>query len=1136
MGNPRMSGVGRFGPAQIRNICIVAHVDHGKTTLSDHLISTNGFIAQSTAGKIRFLDSREDEQEREITMKTSVISLFHKTSENEEYLINLMDSPGHIDFSTEVTTAVRLCDGAIVVIDAIEGVRSQTRTVLLQAWRERLRLIVFVNKVDKLFAIYEPAEAAAHLERVMEDLNLCLQQHYSADLMAKDNAEHEGAALAFDDALEKVYTMDPAEGKVLFGSALHGWAFEVATFASMAAKKLSPILAPPGQELAPEKVQKLMWGPRFLDLKNKKIVSKPPTVAALGESQASNLFAQLVLNPLYKIHQAVESGNVDEIKRVAQLTLVSQQQKDVFNNEIRVALAQGVAKDAQAQASMIAVALLKGWMPLTSAVIRAVVSHLPSPLAAAPLRLPYLSPSTPIEKLMGSPLWTCDPSAPATIYLARFLSADLDKLCLLSDRLIGQEKSGGFVAIARVFAGSIKPGTRLFVIRDAATTAEGKEVTSPKRANQVVTEEREVVGVYRMLGRDLRIANGCSAGDIVAVALNAVASRQVEEVEETRPCSPESHDAEEEAGEADQEGTDDEQDKSFEARHNASTSLRTMQLVERCLTLSQDASTPPLINPYLRTQGASLLKVTLDPINLEDLPKLMAGVKLLQRADPAASVSKGERGQIVIGCCGEVHLERCISALQRLYALVPFNASAPLIVVRETLARESIAREIALIAQNNGVVGDWTKTSDGEQAMDEKGDFMTDALLENVMEGRAKSTLNVAFPPWSNNSNINVDGDSHQREKKTVGVGRFSLFGDKLEIEVVAFRLNDDVVDFMDANVDNLLLLRANRGRSQVKFTVKNEKGENSICETRGVTAVTSVVKNLLKLKDVSLWSYNVSNEARTLLLAHNSQSIIFNSEENDSAVSPANVAPVSEWSLLDTLDSTTPLNSRLLGGWIDPLTKAFDAVSKSGPLASEALRGVAFMITRVAARSAHVSLADLYRDRASIQLDNFGYMLSSAREALVGSLMRPGLCRLMEAVLALEVECEQDMLGRTYGELSRRRSVIVDEELKGGSTSFLIKALIPMSESIGLAQGLRNSSKGQVLMHAEFHGWRVLNEDLFPEACMNEDQLEEWGEVGRPHNFARKLLLAIRKRKGLPTGEKIVIAGEKQRTLSRKV
>jgi elongation factor 2 len=191
-------------PASIRNIGIVAHVDHGKTTLTDSLVAASGIISWELAGEQLFTDYEEIEQQRGITIQTSAVSLVHNL-EGREYLINLLDTPGHVDFTGDVTRALRAIDGVIVVIDAVEGVMPQTETVVRQALSERTRPVLYINKVDRLITELKlsPEAMQQRFAKIITKFNELISRYAPKELAEKWQVSVEAGSVAFGSAKQK---------------------------------------------------------------------------------------------------------------------------------------------------------------------------------------------------------------------------------------------------------------------------------------------------------------------------------------------------------------------------------------------------------------------------------------------------------------------------------------------------------------------------------------------------------------------------------------------------------------------------------------------------------------------------------------------------------------------------------------------------------------------------------------------------------------------------------------------------------------------------------------------------------------------------------------------------------------------
>merc|ERR1712130_53487 len=405
----------------IRNMSVIAHVDHGKSTLTDSLVAKAGIIAAAKAGECRATDTRKDEQERCITIKSTAISMYFEMlqkdldfckqekakkadgSNEEGFLINLIDSPGHVDFSSEVTDALRVTDGALVVVDCVSGVCVQTETVLRQAIAERIRPVLFMNKMDRALLELQLGQEELYqtFQRIVENVNVIV------------------ATYADDDGPMGVVRVDVNNGSVGFGSGLHGWAFTLKQFAEMYAAKFG---------VDTDKMMKKLWGESFFNPKTKK----------WSKSKADDntrSFCMYVLDPIYMVFDAIMNFKKEQTEKLlGKLTTANGKLvKDVLKTE-----------EKELEGKPLMKCVMRNWLPAGDAMFQMIVIHLPSPVTAQKYRAELLYEG-PHDDAACMGIKNCDPEAPLMMYVSKMVPT--------SDK-------GRFYAFGRVFSGKVATGQK----------------------------------------------------------------------------------------------------------------------------------------------------------------------------------------------------------------------------------------------------------------------------------------------------------------------------------------------------------------------------------------------------------------------------------------------------------------------------------------------------------------------------------------------------------------------------------------------------------------------------------------------------------------------------------------------------
>eukprot|EP01004_Peranema_trichophorum_P005470 NODE_432_length_2764_cov_135.268838_g370_i1.p1 GENE.NODE_432_length_2764_cov_135.268838_g370_i1~~NODE_432_length_2764_cov_135.268838_g370_i1.p1 ORF type:complete len:840 (-),score=158.19 NODE_432_length_2764_cov_135.268838_g370_i1:175-2694(-) len=389
-------------PHKIRNISVIAHVDHGKSTLTDSLVAAAGIISQSRAGETRYTDTIKEEQERGITIKSTALSLFYHVTENilseaTDCLVNLIDCPGHVDFSSEVTSALRVTDGAMVVVDCVEGVCVQTETVLRQALAERIKPVLMVNKLDRaiLELSLDPEEAYQSFNQTISSVNVVVATYN-------------------DEALGDVQCY-PEKGTVAFGSGYFGWAFTLGKFARMYNQKFG---------VQEDKLMSKLWGDNFYDSKAKKWYKSP--FSESGE-KLKRAFSQFIWEPIQQMFDAVMNSKREKYEKMITGLGIT------LNPEER-----------ELEGKKLLKAIMQKWLPASDALLGMIVVHLPSPIIAQAYRAETLYTGPTNDRYFNS-IRCCDPKGPMMMYVSK---------------MVPSPDKGRFIAFGRVFSGSVRSGQK----------------------------------------------------------------------------------------------------------------------------------------------------------------------------------------------------------------------------------------------------------------------------------------------------------------------------------------------------------------------------------------------------------------------------------------------------------------------------------------------------------------------------------------------------------------------------------------------------------------------------------------------------------------------------------------------------
>ncbi|KAL9643539.1 hypothetical protein ABK040_010153 [Willaertia magna] len=584
-------------PSNIRNVSFVGNLHHGKTCFMDMLVRSThiDYTDYQLDVDLKYTDIRPDEYQRGLSIKSTPMTLLLESTRQKTFLVNIMDTPGHTNFSDEVTSAMRISDGVVVIVDALEGVMSHTENLIKFAVRERLPIVLLINKIDRLILELKlpPTDAYFKLKHTITEVNNILKNSINDESLKYQYILPNNKTIGKEENNKMVEypttILSPELGNVCFASSKTGVCFTLESFAKIYADYYGGF--------SYKEFAKRLWGDIYFDSERRTFSRKPSE-----EGSSKRSFIEFILEPLYKIYSHIVGQDPEELEGTLRKI-------GVKLNDIELSL----------DPNPLMKCVFRALFGKPSAFVDMLERFIPPPNSS------YLGNRNKVESFYTGPqdsnvannMKNCNNDGDLVVYITK---------------LFPRPDYSTFDAFGRVMSGTIKRGDTVRVLGEGYSPLDEEDMLVNEVSNLWIYNGR-----YQLEVDSIGAGNWILIGGVESI------------INKTATIVPPKKDEEE------------------------------------------DETEYHIFKP-LSFINQSVIKIAVEPLKPSELPKMMEGLRKINKSYPLAITRVEESGEHIILGTGELYLDTIMHDLRTLYAKIEIKVSDPSVTFCETVAETSSVR------------------------------------------------------------------------------------------------------------------------------------------------------------------------------------------------------------------------------------------------------------------------------------------------------------------------------------------------------------------------------------------------------------------------------------------------------------